>query len=52
MGTHTWDLTSSRGPYLSLIVLEKLDEVADEFLPHKLSANNLGELTWTSLSIQ
>ena len=44
MGTHTWDLTSSGGPHLSFVILEKLNEMTDELLPHELRADGFREL--------
>ena len=50
MRTHTWDLPSSRGSHLRFVILQQLDKVPDELLPHKLRAYDFCELPQTSLT--
>ena len=47
----TWYLTSSSCPDFSLIVLQQLNEVADELLPDKFLTNNFRQLSSAPLNL-
>jgi hypothetical protein len=41
---HTWNLARGGSPHLSFVILEELDEVANQLLPNQIRTNGLSKL--------